>query len=319
MSTSLPRFRWSPEISRPQPFEVEAFHGESFVLHAEPKNYGSPLLLALQAGTTAKLYYQSPDMAETEWYSAEAVLDLQSGAVEATWSPELDVGKDALRFFLAVIAPDGAVVLRVFGSLRLAASPGFNPATLTPEDIRKEIVEQIKAELEVYVTEAQSSAEASASSAESAKASATSASLSSASAGTSAESAKTSAESSKESAEASAESAESAKANATSASLSSASAGTSAESAKTSAESSKASAEASAESAEEARNSASVAAQASASAETSALNASTSAEEAKTYADEYEGAVDEAQALCEATRNLIGTAPATLASVTAGL
>jgi len=277
MSTSLPRFRWSPEISRPQPFEVEAFHGESFVLHAEPKNYGSPLLSDFQTGSTAKLYYQSPDMAETEWYSAEAVLDLQSGAVEATWSPELDVGKDALRFFLAVIAPDGAVVLRVFGFLRLAPSPGFNPATLTPEDIRKEIVEQIKAELGVYVTEAKSSAEASASSAESAKA------------------------------------------DATSAVQASASAGTSALNAASSAEASKSSADASAESAEDAKGYASTAVSASESAQASADASAQSAEEAKTYADEYEGAVDEAQALCESTRLLIGTAPATLASVTAGL
>ena len=112
---------------------------------------------------------------------------------------------------------------------------------------------------------------------------------------------------------------------------------TQAQTASTQAQTAQADAQASAEgaqaSAEEARESAETAtlasaqaqlseqnAQASAeSAKTSADASAQSAEEAKTYADEYEGAVDEAQALCESTRLLIGTAPATLASVTAGL
>ena len=78
-------------------------------------------------------------------------------------------------------------------------------------------------------------------------------------------------------------------------------------------------ADAAQDSADDAKGYASTAQASAESAKTSADASAQSAEEAKTYADEYEGAVDEAQALCEATRLLIGTAPATLASVTAGL
>ena len=59
-------FRWAPELSRAEPYEAQAFHGETFALAATPRQYGQPLTGLSDA--TAKLYWQTPGMEPTQWY-----------------------------------------------------------------------------------------------------------------------------------------------------------------------------------------------------------------------------------------------------------
>ncbi len=137
-------FRWSAEVSRAEPFEAQAFHGETFALEATPLQYGKPLTGL--AGAGAKLYWQTPGMEPTQWYTAPGAYDPATGALTATWTPAMDVGGDRVAFFLA-LTQGAAVAYRIYGRLRLAASPGFNPATLVPEDVRRELVEAITDEV----------------------------------------------------------------------------------------------------------------------------------------------------------------------------
>ena len=137
-------FRWSPEVSRAEPYDAQAFHGETFTLAATPLQYGRPLTGLTDAG--AKLYWQTPGMEPTQWYTAPGKYDPASGTLTATWTPAMDVGGDRVTFFLALTQGD-AVAYRVYGRLRLAASPGFNPAELVPEDLRQELIDDITADV----------------------------------------------------------------------------------------------------------------------------------------------------------------------------
>ena len=137
-------FRWSPEVSRAEPYDAQAFHGETFTLAATPLQYGQPLTGLTDAG--AKLYWQTPGMEPTQWYTAPGAYDPATGTLTATWTPAMDVGGDRVTFFLALTQGD-AVAYRVYGRLRLAASPGFNPAELVPEDVRQELIDDITADV----------------------------------------------------------------------------------------------------------------------------------------------------------------------------
>ena len=137
-------FRWAPELSRAEPYEAQAFHSETFALAATPRQYGQPLTGL--SGATAKLYWQTPGMEPTQWYTAPGAYDPATGTLTATWTPAMDVGGDRVTFFLALTQGD-AVAYRIHGRLRLAASPGFNPATLVPEDVRQELVDAITGEV----------------------------------------------------------------------------------------------------------------------------------------------------------------------------
>ena len=140
-------FRWSTEVSRAEPYDAQAFHGETFTLAATPLQYGRPLTGLTDAG--AKLYWQTPGMEPTQWYTAPGKYDPASGTLTATWTPAMDVGGDRVTFFLALTQGD-AVAYRVYGRLRLAASPGFNPAELVPEDLRQELIDAITADLQAW-------------------------------------------------------------------------------------------------------------------------------------------------------------------------
>ena len=137
-------FRWSPEVSRAEPYDAQAFHGETFTLAATPLQYGRPLTGLTDAG--AKLYWQTPGMEPTQWYTAPGAYDPATGTLTATWTPAMDVGGDRVTFFFALTQGD-AVAYRVYGRLRLAASPGFNPAELVPEDVRQELIDAITADV----------------------------------------------------------------------------------------------------------------------------------------------------------------------------
>ena len=140
-------FRWSPEVSHALPYDAQAFHGETFTLSATPLQYGQPITGLSDAG--AKLYWQTPGMEPTQWYTAPGEYDPATGTLTATWTPAMDVGGDRVTFFLALTQGD-AVAYRVYGRLRLAASPGFNPAELVPEDLRQELIDDITADVKAW-------------------------------------------------------------------------------------------------------------------------------------------------------------------------
>ncbi|MDO5462420.1 MAG: hypothetical protein Q4F99_02905 [bacterium] len=144
-------FVWDVETTRPQPYDAQAFHGETFELAATFKERGAQLS---DGAATAQLYYQSPEMASTEWYSASATFDATTATVRATWSPALDTGAKSYRFFLAVETSVGANY-RAYGTLRLKDSPGFNPTLLEPIDVREEIIADILEDVKVWAAPAE--------------------------------------------------------------------------------------------------------------------------------------------------------------------
>lgn len=138
-------FKWRTEVSSAAPYDAQAMQGESFTLEATLVQYGQPM-----AGeATATFYYQTKDMEKHQWYTAPAAWASATGTVSATWTPAMDVGTTAYRWFFGVDTAEGKNY-RVFGTLRLKASPGFSPATLTPTDIRAELTAEILAELQAW-------------------------------------------------------------------------------------------------------------------------------------------------------------------------
>lgn len=131
-------FRWRTEVSSAAPYEAQAMQGESFALEATLVQYGAPLT----GEATATFYYQTKLMASTEWFSAPAAWDEATATASVTWSPALDVGQSAYRWFFGIDTAQGHNY-RAYGTLRLKPSPGFSPALLEPIDLR----EQLKAEL----------------------------------------------------------------------------------------------------------------------------------------------------------------------------
>lgn len=140
-------FRWSPEISGAEPFRANAFHGETVTLCATPLQYGEPLT-GLE-GARAALYWQTPDMEPTQWYTAPGTYDAGTGTLSAEWTPAMDVGSDRVTFFLALTQGD-AVAYRVYGTLTLRPSPGFSPAALIPVDVRDELADQIADDVKAW-------------------------------------------------------------------------------------------------------------------------------------------------------------------------
>ncbi len=138
---------WDAELSRPLPFGVRAFHGETFRLVCRPTQGGAPLTGLDGAAVT--LRWQSVGMAADQWYAKPGAYDPADGALSAVWDPDCDDGGDEVRFFLALETAAGERCLRAHGTLRLAPSPGFSPAAPIPESIaealRKAIAEETQA------------------------------------------------------------------------------------------------------------------------------------------------------------------------------
>ena len=138
---------WDAELSRPLPFGVRAFHGETFRLVCRPTQGGAPLTGLDGAAVT--LRWQSAGMAADQWYAKPGAYDPADGALSAVWDPDCDDGGDEVRFFLALETAAGERCLRAHGTLRLAPSPGFSPAAPIPESLaealRKAIAEETQA------------------------------------------------------------------------------------------------------------------------------------------------------------------------------
>lgn len=153
-------FKWRTEVSSAAPYDAQAMQGESFTLEATLVQYGQPM-----AGeATATFYYQTKDMEKHQWYTAPAAWANATGTVSATWTPAMDVGTTAYRWFFGVDTAEGKNY-RVFGTLRLKASPGFSPAILQPTDLREtlkaELYAQLQADLSAELsTDLQSEAQA---------------------------------------------------------------------------------------------------------------------------------------------------------------
>ena len=142
-------FKWRTEVSSAAPYDAQAMQGESFTLEATLVQYGQPM-----AGeATATFYYQTKDMEKHQWYTAPAAWASATGTVSATWTPAMDVGTTAYRWFFGVDTAEGKNY-RVFGTLRLKASPGFSPAILQPTDIRETLKAELYAQLQADLSAA---------------------------------------------------------------------------------------------------------------------------------------------------------------------
>ena len=142
-------FKWRTEVSSAAPYDAQAMQGESFTLEATLVQYGQPM-----AGeATATFYYQTKDMEKHQWYTAPAAWDEATATASVTWSPALDVGQSAYRWFFGIDTAQGHNY-RVFGTLRLKSSPGFSPAILQPTDIRETIKAELYAQLQADLSAA---------------------------------------------------------------------------------------------------------------------------------------------------------------------
>lgn len=135
-------FRWSSEISEALPFAANAMQGETFGLVAEALQYGAPLT----GEASATFYWQTPDMEASSWYAQPAQWDADAATASVTWTPKMDVGSSAYRFFFCVSSEAGKNY-RLYGTIRLKPSPGFDPAALEPVDVRDEIAAEITADV----------------------------------------------------------------------------------------------------------------------------------------------------------------------------
>ena len=131
-------FRWSSEISEALPFAANAMQGETFDLVAEAIQYGEPLI----GEASATFYWQTPDMEASSWYAQPAQWDADAATASVTWTPAMDVGSSAYRFFFCVSSEAGKNY-RLYGTIRLKPSPGFSPAALEPVDVRDELAAEI--------------------------------------------------------------------------------------------------------------------------------------------------------------------------------
>ena len=131
-------FKWTVEVSQPLPYAAEALQGESFNLEAKVVQYRVPMLEAAEA----TFYYQTPEMEASQWYTVPAAWDATTATASVAFMPAMDVGSSKYRFFFGIETAQGKNY-RVFGTLRLKASPGFSPATLEPTDVRAEMIQEI--------------------------------------------------------------------------------------------------------------------------------------------------------------------------------
>lgn len=131
-------FKWTVEVSQPLPYAAEALQGESFNLEAKVVQYRVPMLEAAEA----TFYYQTSEMEASRWYTVPAAWDATTATALVAFTPAMDVGSTKYRFFFGIETAQGKNY-RVFGTLRLKASPGFSPATLKPTDVRAEIIQEI--------------------------------------------------------------------------------------------------------------------------------------------------------------------------------
>lgn len=107
---------WTVETSRAQVAQFEAYRGETLLLEATMKSYGSPLATPAQPS----LYWQTNGMGAA-WWTAPATAS--GNVLRATWSPTNDCGGTVYNCFIG--GPDSTY--RAAFRLRMLPSPGFTP------------------------------------------------------------------------------------------------------------------------------------------------------------------------------------------------
>ncbi len=131
-------FKWDTEVSDALPYNANAFQGETFTLDVALRQYGQNLT----GDAAATFYYQTKDMAADAWYSATAQWDATTGRASVDFTPAMDCGASAYRFFFGIETTQGKNY-RAYGTLRMKPSPGFNPAQLEAPDVYAEIIADI--------------------------------------------------------------------------------------------------------------------------------------------------------------------------------
>lgn len=130
--------RWNAETSRPVPYQARTVRGSTVLLEARLLREGRPV--ALPADTQAAFFWQTNGMGGTFW-SAAAEADT-NGTLRAVWTPDMDTGADAVRFFLRATTQDGADY-SAHGGLRLLPGPGAEPEALpAPEAVMERVPDE---------------------------------------------------------------------------------------------------------------------------------------------------------------------------------
>ena len=127
----LNRVRVVQETSRVYPHVLEAYHGENVRIEVDFRNYGVPVDLT---GGTAGLYYRGPSDPEGYYHFASLQVDPdEPSVVVVDWGPSLDGGDPEVEWYVSVsVGTPPATSFHGAGTLKLEASPGFDPAVLPP-------------------------------------------------------------------------------------------------------------------------------------------------------------------------------------------
>ena len=130
--------RWNAETSRPVPYQARTVRGSTVLLEARLLREGRPV--ALPADAQAAFFWQTNGMGGTFW-SARAEADT-NGTLRAVWTPDMDAGADAVRFFLRAATPDG-LDYSAHGGLRILPGPGVDPEALpAPEEVMERVPDE---------------------------------------------------------------------------------------------------------------------------------------------------------------------------------
>ena len=117
---------WTIDVASTEinPMRTNILHGEDCALEVSVNSLGQPLDLT---GATVNMYWQSGDMLNTEWYSAEATIGGDNNnIVYADWSHLFDTGKSKYVMFFRIALND-VITYRAYAVVNMLVSPNFVP------------------------------------------------------------------------------------------------------------------------------------------------------------------------------------------------
>ena len=127
---AVARLRWDIETSRPAPFVVDLYRGETVDLEPRYLSYGQPLPLV--SVFEVVLRYRHDGMAPGTYHIAVGeVADAHGGRIRIRWTPVLETAANAYTFTVAAKSIDGET-LRAFGTIRLRGTVQGDPETIVP-------------------------------------------------------------------------------------------------------------------------------------------------------------------------------------------
>lgn len=120
--------KWTVDLARVTPADWDCLRGETVELM--PSFVSGRDVRDLSGVESATLWWQTNGMGAAYW-SAPASVDTNSRPhrLVARWTPEMDCGAAAYRYFVGAAAPSGTQY-RAHGTIRMRGAPGFSPNEL---------------------------------------------------------------------------------------------------------------------------------------------------------------------------------------------